>query len=416
MTSVRCPDGVGNAPINRFSNVRGFARPQDRTVVAPNVDTLYSIAHLDLGRGPIVLSHPDMGDRYFVFEFLDPYTNVIGYVGTRTTGAGAGRFAITWTGHPGRRLRGVPVVRSKYRRVWVIGRTLASDKPDQRRARKLMARYGLTPLRRLAGASAPAFTGGAAASAACDPGKPRKSPVPTGLRFFDALGRALKQNPPPARDRPLLDRLAEVGVGPGRRPSKEGLDPAVLDGLRQGYELESTELPGRAREEIARMALANGGWYALDPRIGAYGTAYEFRAAIALVGLGANTPEEALYPIGLGDSEGRLLNGANRYRITFAPGDEPPARAFWSLTMYDLDGFLIANPVKRYAVGSSHPPLIRRNDGSIVIAIQKDPPTESKVNWLPAPEGAFRLNLRLYWPERSALTGSWKPPPVLRSG
>ena len=300
----------------------------------------------------------------------------------------------------------MPVVRSKYRRVWVIGRTLASDKPDQRRARKLMARYGLTPLRRLAGASAPAFTGGAAAVPACDPGKPRKSPVPTGLRFFDALGRALKQNPPPARDRPLLDRLAEVGVGPGRRPSKEGLDPAVLDGLRQGYELESTELPGRARGEIARMALANGGWYALDPRIGAYGTAYEFRAAIALVGLGANTPEEALYPIGLGDSEGRLLNGANRYRMTFAPGDEPPARAFWSLTMYDLDGFLIANPVKRYAVGNSHPPLIRRNDGSIVIAIQKDPPTESKVNWLPAPAGAFRLNLRLYWPERSALTAT----------
>src|SRR5215210_3077418 len=128
-TSVRCPDGVGNSPINQFSNVRGFARPQDRTVVAPNVDTLYSIAHLDLGRGPIVLSHPDMGDRYFVFQLLDPYTNVIGYVGTRTTGSGAGRFAITWTKHPGRRMPGVPVVRSGYRRVWVIGRTLGSDKP-----------------------------------------------------------------------------------------------------------------------------------------------------------------------------------------------------------------------------------------------------------------------------------------------
>jgi hypothetical protein len=142
-TSVTCPDKAGDAPVNRFSNAAHFPGPRDRTVVAPNVDTLYSIAHLDLGHGPVVLSHPDMGRRYFVFELLDPYTNVVGYVGSRTTGAHAGRFAITWTRHPGRRVRGAKVVRSEYRRLWVIGRTLAGGRADQRRAHRLMDRYRL---------------------------------------------------------------------------------------------------------------------------------------------------------------------------------------------------------------------------------------------------------------------------------
>ncbi|HEV8152744.1 MAG TPA: DUF1254 domain-containing protein [Solirubrobacteraceae bacterium] len=116
-TSVRCPDGRGNGPPNTFSNATRFTTPSNRTIVAPNVDTLYSIAHLDLGRGPVVLSHPAMGRRYFSFQFLDPYTNTIGYVGTRSTGSSAGRFAITWTRRPGRRPPGTRLIRSPYRRL-----------------------------------------------------------------------------------------------------------------------------------------------------------------------------------------------------------------------------------------------------------------------------------------------------------
>ena len=137
MTSVRAPDGRGNAPVNTFSHARKFATPRDRTVVAPNVDTLYSLAHLDLGKGPIVLSHPDMGSRYFDFEFVDPYTNVLGYVGTRATGTHAGRFAIVWTKGRKKAPRGMRVIRSPYRRVWVIGRTLSTGTPgDLRRAHR----------------------------------------------------------------------------------------------------------------------------------------------------------------------------------------------------------------------------------------------------------------------------------------
>src|SRR3954454_24382666 len=150
-TSVRAPDERGNAPINFFSHAPKFAEPRDRTVVAPNVDTLYSIAQVDLGKGPIVLSHPSMGRRYFVFELVEPYTNVVGYVGTRTTGRKAARFALTWPGRKNAKPpRGVRTVRSPYRRLWVIGRTLTTAKPsDLRAARNLQRRYELTPLSRL---------------------------------------------------------------------------------------------------------------------------------------------------------------------------------------------------------------------------------------------------------------------------
>jgi hypothetical protein len=155
-TSVRCPDTEGHAPVNALSVTRGFAGPKDRDVVAPNVDTLYTIAFLDLGKGPVVLRHPAMGRRYFDFQFLDPYTNTVGYIGTRTTGSKAGRFVLT------RKRFGA-------RRLWMIGRTLATDRPDQRRALKLMDRYRLIP------------PGGERRFPGCRPGQAVEATTPGGL-------------------------------------------------------------------------------------------------------------------------------------------------------------------------------------------------------------------------------------------
>jgi hypothetical protein len=153
-----------------------------------------------------------------------------------------------------------------------------------------------------------------------------------------------------------------------------------------------------------------------NPIIGDYGTDYTFRAGVAAIGLGANTPIESVYPTGFGDADGRPFDGASRYRLTFARDDLPPARGFWSLTMYDEDGYLVANPQRRHAVGDSHPPLRRKPDGSIVIVLQRTAPAERDVNWLPTPAGSFRINLRLYLPERRVLDGTWRPPPVRRVG
>ncbi|GIK77878.1 MAG: DUF1214 domain-containing protein [Thermoleophilia bacterium] len=403
-TSVACPDRRGNAPLNSFSNAPTFPSPESRTVVAPNTDTLYSIAHLDLGHGPIVLGHPGMGRRYFSLQLLDPYTNVIGFIGSRATGPKAGRFAIAWREKPARTKPRMPVIESRYRRVWVIGRTLATDRADQREAYRRMRRYELHRL----GREPRRFP------ARCNPGEPGEFPTPTdGERFIAKLNRKLASNPPPRRDRPLLDELASVGVGPGLDPERAGLSPAALNALYASVAAEAASFPTATRLAALQQAIAEGGWLLPADNIGDYGTDYEFRARIAILGLGANTPDEAIYPTALTDSAGALLDGANDYRVTFPPGEAPPARYFWSLTAYDSSGFLAPNPIDRYSVGPSHPPLREKADGSIVIALQDEKPAESRVNWLPTPAAGFRLNLRLYGPSRAARRGDWRPPPVV---
>jgi hypothetical protein len=404
-TSVACPATNGNSPVNTFSNAPQFPSPEDRTVVAPNTDTLYSITHLDLGHGPIVLGHPDMGKRYFSFELLDPYTNVIDFIGTRTTGSKAGKFAISWNDKKARNRPDMPVIKSKYRRVWVIGRTLATDEADQARAYEKMQKYGLSRLDR----EPREFPRN------CDPGEPGEFPTPTeGEAFIDELNRKLASNPPPKRDQPLLDQLEPFGIGAGLSPTDANLPADVLASLYAGVTAEAAELPGRTRLSVFQQSLASGGWLLPASNIGDYGTDYEFRAQIAVVGLGANTPDEAIYPTGLADSAGGLYNGANDYLLTFPPGEEPPAKYFWSLTVYDSNGYLTPNAIDRYSIGPSHPPLAREPDGSIVIALHHDDPADPGVNWLPTPAGAFRLNMRLYGPGKRALNGSWTPPPVVK--
>ncbi len=403
-TSVRCPDAAGNAPLNAFSNARAFARPVDRVVVAPNVDTLYSIAQLDLGKGRVVLSHPAMGHRYFVFQLLDPYTNTVRYVGSRTTGQKAGRFAITWTGHPGPRARHAKVVKVASRRIWVIGRTLATTKRDQRRAVKLMRRYTLSP------------PGGARRFArGCKPGKPHRAARLKGLAFLDRLGTALRDNPPPTRDKAELEQLAAIGVGPGLRPQDAGLSADALRAVAAAVNSTAASLPVLAKATTLSRAMANRGWATPPATIGDYKTDYLTRAVVGQVGLGANTPVEATYPTAYTDGDGKTLNAAHRYRLVFKRGKLPPVRAFWSLTMYDSAGYLVANPAHRYAIGSSHPPLHKRRDGSVVVVVSRSKPTERGVNWLPEPaHGAFRLALRLYRPKASVLSGRWQPPPIAR--
>ncbi|MFN8112583.1 MAG: DUF1254 domain-containing protein [Solirubrobacterales bacterium] len=404
-TSVACPDGKGSAPVNSFSNAKRFPDPEADTVVAPNTDTLYSIAHLDLSKGPIVLSHPGMGKRYFSFQLLDPYTNVIDFIGSRTTGSKAGRFAISWTGKPAKSKPRMPVIKSKYRRVWVIGRTLATDRADQREAYAKMRQYGLARI----GRDPKTFPKD------CDPGTPGEFPTPTdGKAFIGKLNRWLAQNPPPKRDDPLLAELAPLGVGPGLSPEDAGLAPDVLDALYSSVTAEAASFPTATRIDALQKSIAAGGWLLPASNIGAYGTDYDFRAQIATIGLGANTPDEAIYPTGLTDSTGGLLNGANDYRITFPPGEQPPAKYFWSLTVYDSNGYLTPNPIDRYSLGPSHPPLVEKPDGSVVIVLQTDEPSEDDVNWLPTPNAGFRLNLRLYGPSKAAQNGDWAPPPTVK--
>ena len=226
----------------------------------------------------------------------------------------------------------------------------------------------------------------------------------------------MTNNPPPQRDRPLLEELAPLGIGPGLSPEDADLPPDVLAALYDGVAGEAAALPVTARLGFLQQSIDAKGWIFADSDIGAFGTDYRLRAEVAIVGIGANTPEEAVYPGALADSDGNLLDGSNDYRMVYPAGDLPPARYFWSLTMYDRDGFLVDNPIDRYSLGPSHPPLITRPDGSIVVAISHDQPAAGDVNWLPAPAGGFRLNMRLYGPRKPVLDGDWLPPaPVIQA-
>jgi len=382
--------------LNIIRSETGFAVPDVVPIWRPNTDTLYSRATLDLGGGPVVLSIPEMGDRYFSFQLNDPYTNAISYIGTRTTGSGPGRYAITWDGGPQVAVEGAQSVTVPYRNIVLLGRTLAGDEADQRQAIALMDQYSLTP-------SGP--TGS----------PPPRTPMPSGLAMLDAISAAMELNPPPGSDAAIVQAIARIGVGPGLRVADAGLGPlariAVDLAVRAGFAAASF----RTASNQYLAALGNHGWAAPPSAIGNYGTDYRLRAGVFFVGPWANIRDEAIYLGGLLDQTLRPLNGRNSYQIYFAPGQEPPTDAFWSVTVYDRDGGLVANPINRYSVSSSRPDeLVRRPDGSVVIVLSRDDPADTTVNWLPVPYGSFSAYMRLYLPHEPALDGRWQPPPITR--
>ncbi|MEE4025259.1 DUF1254 domain-containing protein [Gordonia sp. PKS22-38] len=397
-----CSGHRGDSTINMLASSDHFMKPEAHIVVAPNVDTLYSMANIDLSKGPVVLSHPDMGDRYFSFQLMDPYTNVAAYIGSRTTGSAAGRYAISWSGNPGD-LPGATTITVDHARIWLIGRTLAGDEADQRAALEKMTQYSLTP------------PGGGPRSTTCDFESVTPIDQPDGIAWLDALSTAMGNNPPPKRDAAQVKELARIGVGPGLRVSRAGLSPAAEAAVDQAVRAASAALPEIARTKQQTSALSHRGWGTAPDNTGDYGTDYLTRAGVAEIGLGANTPEEAAYNPAFSSADLLPLDGRlSSYRLHFAAGQEPPVDAFWSITAYDGDGYLVPNTENRHSVSNSRPDLIRRPDGSIDIVFSRSRPTDPSVNWLPIPDGPFRVYLRTYAPRASVLDHTWNPPGIQR--
>ncbi|MFM8598371.1 MAG: DUF1254 domain-containing protein [Mycobacterium sp.] len=386
--------------LNTIVNRTSFASPEDLPDPywgaigggkRPNVDTLYSIAQLDLGDGPVVLSVPDMGDRYYSFQITDPYTNVVGYIGSRTTGSAAGQYAFTWAGGPQVDVPGAQTITVADRSILLLGRTLAGDAADQQQAIALMNQYAISP-------------------------SPGGLPVvipqpPPGIGLLDAISAAMELNPPPARDAEQLAAMAQIGVGPGLRVADAGLGPLALLAADLAVKLTAALLPTLAEVRQLGAAFQNRGWAIPDPAIGDYGTDYLLRAGVAEIGLLANTPQEATYASGLLDANLTPLSGYNTYYLHFAPGQTPPADAFWSVTMYDGEGFLVPNPLKQYSVSSSRPEeLVVRPDGSVDVILSPTDPGDPGANWLPSPPGPSNPYLRIYVPGPSVLDGTWIVP------
>ncbi len=412
-TSVTVPNDYGNAPVNEVGNQRVLTTPanQDKEIVGPSNSTLYSNAHLDLRKGPIVLHVPAVpGHRYYAWEFLDPYLNVFHYVGTRTTGNGAGNYVVVGPHFKGKLPRGLPVVKAAYDQVWLFGRTLVYGKSDLPRAHAIQDGYKVVPLKDFERAGL-AYT----------PPRPRRiitTPtdpgIPTGLAFFDALGDALAKYPPPARDHAILAEMASAGIGPGRHPSAEHLPAATAAGLTAAVNGGPAHVFALRVQFATAGAAKHNGWFQTLPDTGSWGTNYAYRAVVAVYGICANRPVEATYGVGVKDDTANTLNGSNTYRIHFAKGDMPPARYFWSLTVYNIQTWLIANPYGKYSVGSNKG-IKYNKDGSLDVYVQPTPPAGHQSNWLPSPPNTpFILILRMYGPRSNVVAGAYQYPAIHR--
>jgi hypothetical protein len=414
-TSVNVSNGAGGGPVNRFSHIRRFTNPSDRTVVAPNHDTLYSIAWLSLRPQPIVVHMPVVKGRFVVFELLDPYTE--NFVNIGSVGLPPGDYAVVPPGWRGRLPKGVRLIRSPYARVWIIGRTYIKNAADTPNVQRIQNRYSLTPLDRWGKGYRPPTPRhpDRRAKAYTVPGT---APGQNPLAFFDALGAQLKQFPPPAADRPLLRQLATVGIGPGMRPSTNaGLSAATRQGLRDAVAAGYKQVTADLQTYFLQVAPEHNGW--LVGRTGSYGTNYALRAVVDRVGLGAPLSSLAIYPFTVTDSNLRSLTGSTRYVAHFAAHDLPfPARAFWSLTMYDSNGFFVPNKAHVYLI-NNRTRLHYNSDGTLDLYIQSNEPRNpvQREAWLPSPAGkSFRLIMRLYQPIDipGIISGrSWQPPTVL---
>ena len=399
---------VQRFPENSIVSIGALVDPAVRTVVLPNHDTTYTVGRLNLARGPLVIDVPDTAGRYYVIQLLDAYSNTFSYIGRRTTGTKRGSYAIVPPGYRGALPDGVRRIESPTNLIWLLGRTLVQSASDLPAVTELMRGYTLTGL--------PAWQAGRREPPIVLPAFPPQPalPLPKGLAFFDALGVALAENPPPRGDACAMRAFAAAGIGPGRTPSAEatGVARAALEAAARA----GARLVRRAEERANRRSHArNNGWLIAGEYIGAYGRNWLARAIVATTALGANTPPETVYPIALTDSRGRPLDGRHRYTLRFPRGELPPVGAFWSLTAYGDDLYLVENPIDRYAIGDRTRGLRRGRDGSLTIHIQhRAPRGAARANWLPVPSGRFRLALRLYEPRRSVLTGRWLPPPLRR--
>ena len=416
-TSVSRDDGAGNAPVNRLAHARRLARPEDRTVVAPNHDTLYSIAWLNLKRQPRLLHIPRM-DRFFAFELVSPWTENFRNISPATGYQSPGDFAIVGPDFNGPLPVGVKRIVSPYDRVWLIGRTLIRGEDDTARVNRIQDKYRLAPLASYGRRYEPP-TIEPVDTTVDQASIPGFGPGDDPLDFYAALGRELERFTPPGADAPLLERVEAIGVGAGLDPANDpSLSAETLRGMRDAV----TEGPANIRAKLTtrfleQQKLHNG--YLLGD-IGHYGTNYELRAMTALVGVGALKPKVAIYAFAQTAQDLSPLTGASRYVLHLPANRLPiPAQAFWSLTLYDDQIFFFANPFGRYVV-NDRSDLHYNPDGSLDLYVQAEQPADpaQASNWLPAPPGGFRLIWRLY--ETGAarfgiLDGSgWQPPAVQR--
>ena len=380
-------------PTNMLGHRRTLSDASSRWVTTPNNDTLYSTAWLDLRAGPVLLTMPAVPDRYHSAALMDVFTDNFAILGTRNQGGKGGVYAIAGPDWTGDLPDNAVLVRARSNDVWLLIRTLVDGPQDLEAAR--IAQDGF----KLAAVNATSGTDPRAAP-----------PSPDVATFINVVGEMLGRSSVPALHRDRLARLSASGLVAGA--TWEGLTAAQQAVWQANFAGFQSEL----REGLALLGETHAGWSYGKSNVGDFGQDDLLRASIALGGLAALPPVEAMYMTGKTDGSGQPLAGGRTYRLRIPPGGLP-LRGFWSLSMYQVepDGrlFFVDNPANRFAVGDRTEGLRKNADGSLDILISRDPPKDqTRSNWLPAPAGPFRLIMRAYLPNPDLLNGNWRLPAI----
>lgn len=403
--------GPERAPMGQFVRMRTFPTAAYRDVPGANTDTLYTMVWLDVSKEAWVLSIPDMGDRYYMMPMLDGWTNVFQSPGTRTTGDKAQKYAIVGPGWSGTLPKDVNEYKSPSGLVWILGRIYCTGTPrDYATVHALQDKFSVVPLSSYGKPYKPP-------PAEVDASLDMKTPVVAQVQamntidYFSYLAKLWKTNPPAAQDAPIVARMAKIGLVPGQDFDPSKLSPSEKEALNGVPKLGLMKMLGRVKEQQPI-----NGWLVFGSNVGNWGTDYLLRATTAWLGPGWNLPADAVYPLSQKAANGDDYNGADhKYVLRFDKGQFPPVKGFWSLTMYDENNFLAANPLNRYTL-SQRDKFVTNPDGSVDLYLQADSPGKAKEsNWLPAPKGKFSVMIRLYWPTDtppSIIDGTWKPPAI----
>jgi len=399
-------------PWNQIANIPRVYTPADTAVQTPNSDTPYSFLGMDLRAEPIVLTVPPIEkDRYFSVQFVDAYTFNFDYIGSRTTGNDGGSFLVAGPRWKGETPKGVKkVMRSDTDFVLAVYRTQLFSPDDLDNVKKIQAGYKAEPLSTFLGQPAPAAAPTIDFIKPLTPEDERKS-----LEFFNILNFVLEFSPTVPSETELMARFAKIGVGAGKTFDASTLSPEIKTAIEQGMADAWVDFANLQKQKIDTGEVTTGDLFGTRE---ALKNNYLYRMAGAVIGIGGNSKQEAMYPVYFVDAAGQKLDGANRYTLRLAPGQLPPVNAFWSLTMYELpQSLLVANPINRYLLNSTMlPQFIKDADGGLTFYIQNESPgKEKEPNWLPAPKGPFAGAMRLYWPKEAALDGTWKAPPMTKA-
>jgi len=396
------------APWNQTKNIPRVYTHKDRAVQTPNSDTPYTWLALDLRTEPMVLTVPPIEKkRYFSIQLIDLYTHNFAYIGSQKTGNDGGYFLVAGPGWEGEIPEGISkVIHAETELILAVYRTQVFNPDDLENVKAVQAGYKVQPLSTFLGETAPS-----AAPEVDFIEPPSREEIRESPEIFKHLNFVLGFCPTHPSEHELMARFAKLNIGAGRDFEWDAFSPEIKEALGQGIAdawAEFTEL----KKRINAGEITSGHVFGTREHLQ---NNYLYRMTGAVLGIWGNNAAEAIYPSFYVDTDGQKFNGAHRYTLRFAPGQLPPVNSFWSLTMYELpESLLIANPLDRYLLNSTMlDDFVRDDDGGITLYLQHESPgKEKEPNWLPAPEGPFSAVLRLYWPGKAALDGTWTPPPV----